>query len=114
LATAVIAIARAADGLHESVHDHVQGWPRPPELVLLFGSAARADMRTGSDIDLLVVAPPCDEVDAAAADLAAAVTGWTGNDVRIVLLSPRSCGTLSQPVTVSSWNSSPMGRCCGG
>lgn len=89
LAAAVVAIARAADALRESVHDHVQGWPRPPELVLLFGSAARGDMRTDSDIDLLVVAAPCDEVDEAAADLAGAVTGWTGNDARIVHLSPQ-------------------------
>lgn len=88
LANAVITIARAADALRENVHDHVQAWPRPPELVLLFGSAARGEMRTESDIDLLVVAEPCDEVDEAAADLAEAVTRWTGNDGRIVRLSP--------------------------
>lgn len=88
LAGAVVAIAHAADALRESVHDHVQGWSRPPELVLLFGSAARGDMRVDSDIDLLVVSEPYSEVDEDAGELADAVTGWTGNDARIVRMSP--------------------------
>lgn len=89
LADAVLDIARAAERLQERVHDHVQGWPHSPELVLLFGSAARGGMRADSDIDLLVVAEPRDGIDEATADLADAVTGWTGNDARVVHLGPQ-------------------------
>ena len=89
LADAVLCIARAADSLRDRVREHVQGWPHQPELVLLFGSAARGDMRADSDVDLLVVAEPRDEIHEAAAELADAVTAWTGNDARIVHLSPQ-------------------------
>ncbi len=67
-------------------------WELPPVYAALFGSAARGDMRTGSDIDLLVVRP--DEVDPdddrwveQISDLTSDVAGWTGNDTR-----PLECG----------------------
>ena len=70
LADAVLGVARSAEILRERVYDHVQGWPRLPEAVVLFGSAARGDMDVDSDIDLLVVAGPGDEIDEAVAELA--------------------------------------------
>ena len=88
LADAVLGVARSAEILRERVYDHVQGWPRLPEAVVLFGSAARGDMDVDSDIDLLVVAGPGDEIDEAVAELADATTGWTGNDARVVHLRP--------------------------
>ena len=89
LADAVLGVARSAEILRERVYDHVQGWPRLPEAVVLFGSAARGDMDVDSDIDLLVVAGPGDEIDEAVAELADATTGWTGNDARVVHLRPQ-------------------------
>lgn len=60
-------------------------WPVQPFTVKVFGSAARDDMLSDSDIDLLVVMP--DEADDVAVDetvggLAARAAAWTGNDVR--------------------------------
>lgn len=88
LADAVLDIARARDRLHERVREHVRGWAVAPESLLLFGSAARDEMRTDSDIDLLVVADHSDDVEVAVHELAADVTAWTGNDARMVHLSP--------------------------
>lgn len=89
LADAVLDVARAAESLRERVQGHVQGWSYLPEVALLFGSAARGDMRANSDIDLLVVADRRDEIEEAAAELAEAVTGWTGNDARVVHMTPQ-------------------------
>ena len=62
-------------------------WDPPPVYGALFGSAARGDMRSGSDIDLLIVRP--DGVDgdddrwvAQVDQLIGDVTRWTGNDTR--------------------------------
>lgn len=63
------------------------GWDPPPVFAALFGSAARGEMRAGSDIDLLIVRPdgvdPDDDRWTAQRDqLAGDVTRWTGNDTR--------------------------------
>lgn len=63
----------------------IAAWPVRPLLVSLFGSAVRNDMRTDSDIDVLVVMPDeadADSVDRLVGDLAARAAVWTGNDVR--------------------------------
>lgn len=61
--------------------DEVNGWPSPAEHVSLFGSAARGDGNTYSDIDLLVVRSPGDQEawDHQLADSAATIRRWTGN-----------------------------------
>jgi predicted nucleotidyltransferase len=89
VADAVVEIARARERFDERVRAHVEGWANPPESVLLFGSAARGEMHPDSDLDLLVVADHSDGTDEAVNELAAAVTTWTGNDARIVHLSPQ-------------------------
>ena len=72
---------------------HLRTWPEPPVYAAVFGSAATATMTLDSDIDLFLVRrnPLQDEpVDADdqweqhVARLAETVTGWTGNDARIV------------------------------
>lgn len=89
VADAVVDIARARERLGDRVRAHAERWTNPPASVLLFGSAARGEMSADSDIDLLVVATHDDETDEAVNDLATAVTTWTGNDARIVHLSPQ-------------------------
>lgn len=62
----------------------------------LFGSAARGDGDSGSDIDLLLVADEPDDPawERLVADLAVTVRGWTGNPVQVVEHTRRSFATL--------------------
>lgn len=83
LAGPVVAIAGARDELRWRTAALVEAWDEPASLVVLFGSAARGDMRVGSDLDVLVVGDGLDDhwwqqVD----ELATAMTAWTGNDTR--------------------------------
>lgn len=89
LADAVVSIARADEIFYARAREHVSAWPRSPEAVILYGSAARGEMEPDSDLDLLVVADPDDTIDASMADLARAASSWTGNDARVVNLSPQ-------------------------
>ena len=66
----------------------VESWLVPPVHVSLFGSAARGDGDTGSDVDLVVVRPrDVDEEDeqwrTQLDGLADAVLGWAGNHAGI-------------------------------
>jgi hypothetical protein len=85
LAGAILQIAAAKTELISRMAQIVFEWQIQPLTVKISGSAARKDMRTDSDIDLLVVMPDsaADEaVDEAVGHLAAQTTLWTGNDVR--------------------------------
>lgn len=88
-ASAVEALASLRQRLWSRVAEHAGGWPNPPEGVVIFGSAARGDGGTASDIDLLVIRPAnvdADDADwhANVTDLAARVTRWTGNPCEIL------------------------------
>jgi predicted nucleotidyltransferase len=70
----------------------VDEWSIKPVRVALFGSAARADGDTRSDIDLLVIRPEDVSEDDSAwerqlRNLSTAVLGWTGNHAAIAELS---------------------------
>ncbi|MBN8881394.1 putative nucleotidyltransferase [Salana multivorans] len=85
LAPAVLQIADAKTALIARMSQAVAEWPVQPLTVAIFGSAARGDMQTSSDIDVLVVAPDDADEDTVAdevARLAHQVSRWTGNDVR--------------------------------
>jgi len=83
-APAIIAIAAQRDELIARLRHEIAQWPDPASYAAIFGSAARGEMRTDSDIDLLLVRPMTagkgwpDDVAA----LAAQASRWTGNDVR--------------------------------
>lgn len=89
LAEPVLAIARARDTLAIRIRDHVAGWTETPEVVVLFGSAARGQMRPDSDIDLFIVGAGAQLWDEQLTDLEQAVHRWTGNDVRVLVMAPQ-------------------------
>ncbi|SEF12030.1 nucleotidyltransferase domain-containing protein [Jiangella alba] len=76
-----IALAHLRTEVLHRLGNEVNGWPLPAEHVSLFGSAARGDGNTYSDIDLLVVRPSGDQEawDHQLADSGAAIRRWTGN-----------------------------------
>jgi hypothetical protein len=88
-------IAEALAGLRgellRRLRDEVANWQPAAAHASLFGSTARGDGDTSSDIDLLVVRPAnVDEEDAAWRDqldrLALRVQSWTGNHAGIIEL----------------------------
>ena len=92
LAGPVLEIARARETLRGRVAEHASTWPHPPLLLALFGSAARGQMHPDSDLDVLVVADDADDADDHWLDdlgsLCDAMTSWTGNDTRPLVLAP--------------------------
>lgn len=85
LAGAIVQIAEAKRELIARMAHSISGWQFRPLTVTLFGSAARNEMRTDSDIDVLVVVPNAvaeSVVEESVQHFADQVTVWTGNDVR--------------------------------
>lgn len=92
LAPAVDQMAGARTELIRRLRETIDGWEVPPVHASLFGSAARGDGDTSSDVDLLVVRPAkVDPEDPAWRDqldaLAGRVRRWTGNAAGIAELS---------------------------
>ena len=88
-APAIRALASLRQALIDEVAHRVDGWPLPAHAVWLFGSTARGDGHTASDIDLLVVRRDDVEEDdprweAQLSELTEAVHAWTGNPAEIV------------------------------
>lgn len=89
LAGPVLAIAGAREAFVRRVRDHVSGWSERPEVVVLFGSAARGQMRGDSDVDLFVVGEGGERFDDQLVELEQSVHRWTGNDARILMMAPQ-------------------------
>ena len=88
-AAAVEELASLRARLWEQIAQHSAGWTHPPKAVVAYGSAARGDGDTASDIDLLVIRPSGVGEDDAdwhrdVTDLAARVTRWTGNPCEVL------------------------------
>jgi len=88
-ADSVIALAGLRTALIERIRTSLLGWTIQPRAVWLFGSAARGDGDSHSDIDLLLVRDPHDgaeeaEWSAQMMGLAAAIRLWSGNPVEFV------------------------------
>lgn len=96
------AIAMLADlraRLMQRISQTVSTWKVQPVAVWLFGSGARGDGNTDSDLDMLVVRP--DTVSDGdprwrhqLEELAASVTAWSGNDCQLVEYSQRELASL--------------------
>lgn len=77
------------------LESRLDSWDPRPVYAAVFGSAAYGGMRTGSDIDLLLVRPDGvdDDVwDDQAQTLTAEMTRWTGNDTRAIVLDENDVG----------------------
>jgi predicted nucleotidyltransferase len=88
-AGAVEALASLRQQLWARIAQHAHGWTYRPDALVVYGSAARGDGDTDSDIDLLVVRPagvPDDDPrwQQDLTGLAARVTRWTGNPCEVV------------------------------
>ncbi|MDO5513072.1 nucleotidyltransferase domain-containing protein [Corynebacterium sp.] len=89
LAPAVALIADAKMEVFRRLRAMAAAWEVQPVVMYVFGSTARDDMRTDSDIDLLVVFPdgaPDDIVENQLSALSEGVWAWTGNEPRPLLL----------------------------
>lgn len=89
VADAVVAIARAWETLLERLRDRLGAFDHPPVYAAVFGSAARQEMRSDSDIDIFLVRPRRTGAENEAwktdiAKLSADASAWTGNDVRVL------------------------------
>jgi DNA-binding transcriptional ArsR family regulator len=88
-AKAVEDLAALRTRLWERIAEHAADWTHPPEAIITYGSTARGDGGTDSDVDLLVVRPAA--VDESDPDwqrnltaLGRAVPRWTGNPCEIL------------------------------
>ena len=84
----VLALIDLRHRLIEGLQSELNGWTIPPLHASLFGSAARGDGDTASDIDLLVVRPGTVDADDATwrkqiDRLSQLVLDWTGNHAGI-------------------------------
>jgi predicted transcriptional regulator len=90
LAPVVEKMIEARPELIQRLRDGIGSWRTPPIHASLFGSAARGDGDTGSDIDLFLVRPAGVEDDRWAEqvdELAESVRAWTGNNAGVVEVS---------------------------
>jgi predicted nucleotidyltransferase len=88
LAEAILKIANAKTELLSRMSQVISEWSIQPLTAKIFGSAARNQMRTGSDIDLFIVMPDSasdDVVEDLVRQLAANAASWTGNEVRPIV-----------------------------
>lgn len=88
----IVALAGLRAELLARLSAELAAWEEAPVFVALFGSAATGNMRPDSDIDLLVVRPERVDVEdpqwrRQVDNLSTKVTGWTGNDARVLELS---------------------------
>lgn len=90
IAPAIIEIATARDRLLARISSELERWRIPPVFGALFGSAARSEMNTESDIDILLIRPDDADVEVwtdQVAHLQRLITSWTGNDTRVLTFS---------------------------
>ena len=88
-AAGIESLAAVRNELIARLRESIGGWGVAPLCVTLFGSAARGEAGTESDLDLLVIRHGAVDEDATEwreqlASLERAATAWTGNDTRIV------------------------------
>jgi DNA-binding transcriptional ArsR family regulator len=92
-APAALALLDLRGQLFTRIRAALAEWPTPPVAAAVFGSAARGDGTTTSDIDVLLVRPSsADAEDETWADcveaLARAIRRWSGNPASIIETTP--------------------------
>ncbi len=99
LAPVVEKMAEARPELIRRLRDEIGSWRTPPAHASLFGSTARGDGDTASDIDLFLVRPADAEEDLWAEQvngLADSIRAWTGNNAGIVEVSEDELSELRE------------------
>jgi hypothetical protein len=100
-AAGIQALASMRGSLLNRLRDELAGWRVVPEAAWLFGSAARGEAGSESDIDLLLVRPSLasaeeDSLWAGQVDaLRELVRGWSGNELEVLALSADELRHLS-------------------
>lgn len=94
---AVDTLVGIRNALRMKIRGHVVAWENPPAQATLFGSAARGDGDTASDIDILIVhrdtaAPSELEVES----LRSVVHRWTGNHAQLVVVSESAWAQMTK------------------
>src|SRR5690625_2563282 len=101
-ANAIIELAQQATTVRHRISAELEGWKYPPRYAAIFGSWARGEATTSSDIDLFLVRPrdvSVDEWDDQVVALERSVWRWTGNDARsLVVDEDRVSGAAEEPV----------------
>lgn len=93
---AIELLTQARQTLFDRVATTVEGWDVAPRHVSWFGSFARGEARSDSDIDVLVIRPvglagPAEmEWHSQLAELESSLNAWTGNPVQIVDPTPET------------------------
>jgi predicted nucleotidyltransferase len=112
LAPAILLLTDARAALWERITREIGQWSSAPRHVSVFGSAARGDGGTSSDIDVFIVRPNSVTKDdsqwrAQIESLAADVYRWTGNRAGIAEVSDRELARLrrEQPPVAESLRS---------
>lgn len=95
----VLALLGLRRSLVDRLRGELAGWPQPPLHMSLFGSAARGDGSTASDIDLFVVRPATVAADDVRwrrqlGRLADQVLSWTGNHAGIAEMAEQELARL--------------------
>lgn len=109
-ADAILALTRVRTTIIERITDTLSTWSPAPAHASLFGSFARAEATSTSDIDILVVTDPAGSPDpdahAARVDqMGADVLRWTGNHAHVVDTTPEALAQMiaaGDPL-VASW-----------
>lgn len=88
-ARAVEELATLRTRLWAQIAEHAADWTHPPEAIVVYGSTARGDGGTASDVDLLVVRPATVDEDEPdwqrnLTALGSAIPRWTGNPCEIL------------------------------
>ncbi|WP_081784942.1 nucleotidyltransferase family protein [Cellulomonas sp. KRMCY2] len=83
------ALASLRTQLWQRIAEHANGWTHMPDGVVVYGSAARGDGDSTSDIDLLVIRPPSVDDDDEdwnrdLTEFVDQVTRWTGNPCEVL------------------------------
>jgi predicted nucleotidyltransferase len=94
---ALLALLRLEEQLRVRIVEQVTGWQQGPESVVVFGSLARGQATTTSDVDVLVVRPDAVEPDESIwqrqlAELSEQVLRWTGRRASVIEMSAREAG----------------------
>jgi len=88
-------LATLSEQLISRLRELIAGWREPPKLAFLFGSVARREASTESDLDVFVVRrracePDCELWRSQLLELQQAATALSGNDARVFEIGEES------------------------